>query len=340
MRPIVIATFLLLLANVHAQATRDALYQALVTVHDRSPAQRDAALQSALEQVLVKLTGITNDASQVTLKLPASAAQLVQEYRYRDTFSSPGSELWVKFDRLALDAAMQTAGVEPWRGHRPQPLLWFVVRSGEGDLSLGDSGAISGLEKAIVRGAWERGITVRKPLLDLEDRVQLKAQQLFALDSDAIRHASRRYGYGPVAVVRIAAETQARWQVHVVLIERGDPWSWRDVGDSPTVLVQRATQRLVDELLRRYGMAHAPEESVAITVTGVSSASDYGRLMNYFRSLQAVSAVSVTQTVGSELQLRLTIRGGLVALIRIVSMHEQLAPSSQASVFQWSGSPP
>ena len=67
--------------------------------------------------------------------------------------------------------------------------------------------------------------------------------------------------------------------------------------------------------------------SARLTVVGIESLDDYGRVMSYLESLSVLQTVQPEQLVGTELTLRVEARGGAVVLNRVLALGDVLTRS-------------
>ena len=107
-----------------AQAVKvQGLYEAEVSVVERSPETRPAAFRQALQQVLIKLSGDQNIAANSAARvLLGKAGRYIQQFGYRQAEPAPGTQnngvpalrLWAHFDRQALSRDIRAAGMPLW----------------------------------------------------------------------------------------------------------------------------------------------------------------------------------------------------------------------------------
>lgn len=322
--------------SLHGDAN-DTLYQAVVAVSDTAEEGRTEAFQLAVRQALGKLTGRRDLAAAEIDAVLQQAPSLVQEYRYQAGLRGEGTtELWVRFDRDAVDAAMDQVGLARWSGQRPPVLVWMVVGDSAGDIRLAGGDDVPRFERTIARAAWTRGLALRQPLLDLEDRVKLKPKSLWTLERPVVEEASSRYGPGPVVVVRIEKLADARWASRWRLIDGDAQWRFGAQAEAVEPLLARAMHELADYILERYDVGGGPLEDIQITVDDVSTVADYGRLMTYLRGLSAVAGLSVAETRSAQLVLRMQVRGGHETLARIASVDGVLLATDRPEHFRLS----
>jgi len=196
------------------------LYEAVVSVPDKSEQEQKIALQSALRQVLGKVAG-----KQDWENLPVVAEALEHPERYLEQFRyrkeiAPGEEpssqhrrlLQARFDPGAIDELLRSADLSRWGHARPSMLIWLAVRDGGDNVLLGDNGERPGLSKALAEGAAERGIPILFPLLDLNDLSRIEEADVWNRDWGRILAASERYASDTLLIGQLTALSATRWR--------------------------------------------------------------------------------------------------------------------------------
>jgi len=209
------------------------LNEALVDLEDDSNQARIAAFPRALEQVFTKLSGRRpQTVSPERQSEIASAALLVQKYRYQKSPSGDGMTLWVSFDEQALAESAKRAGVKVWAGPRRAPLLWVALISGERAALVGPDSE-DNLAEILLDAAWRRGLPVRLPLLDLEDRMRVKPEAVGVGDQKALVKASERYPAGPLVAARVEQAGDTGWTARWQMLGAGKRVNWLSQGVTP-----------------------------------------------------------------------------------------------------------
>lgn len=179
------------------------LYQVREPVADEQPESRDAAMQKALQTLVLRLTGDARALQNPALEgLRKDPQQIVSQYGVE------GNALVVEFDPASTDRQLRQAGLALWGANRPAILTWWLSESPEGSQLIGESqNASASLRDA----ARHRGLPLRLPLADLSEQALASADVLLANDPQALREASERYGADALLAVR-ANESGGKWQ--------------------------------------------------------------------------------------------------------------------------------
>ena len=172
------------------------LYQVREPVADQQPESRDAAMQKALQTLVLRLTG---DAK--ALQNPALEGLRKEPQQIVSQFGFEGDALLVEFDPASTDQQLRQAGLALWGANRPAILTWWLNEAPEGSQLVGESQSASALLR---EAAQHRGLPLRLPLADLSEQALGSADVLLANDPQALREASERYGADALLAVRAA----------------------------------------------------------------------------------------------------------------------------------------
>ena len=183
--------------------TVSGLYQVREPVTSQQPEERTAALNRALETLVLRLTGDAKAVQSPALEgVRQDPQQLVSQYVYE------GETLVVDFDPLTTENKLRQAGLALWGANRPAILAWWLNSGAEGVSLVGD-----GQEAAapLQQAAQHRGLPLRLPLADLEEQLVATPENLAASQPDALQPASERYGADALLAVQ-AREEGGQWQ--------------------------------------------------------------------------------------------------------------------------------
>ncbi|WP_252271110.1 DUF2066 domain-containing protein [Pseudomonas subflava] len=183
--------------------TVDDLYQVREPVTSQQPEERGAALNRALETLVLRLTGDAKAVQSPALEgVRQDPQQLVSQYVYE------GDSLVADFDPLTTENKLRQAGLPMWGANRPAILTWWLNSGVEGATLIGD-----GQEAAapLRQAAQHRGLPLRLPLADLQEQLVATPENLAASQPDALQPASERYGADALLAVQ-AREEGGQWQ--------------------------------------------------------------------------------------------------------------------------------
>ncbi|WP_313519315.1 DUF2066 domain-containing protein, partial [Pseudomonas sp.] len=178
------------------------LYEVREAVASQQPADREQALQRALDTLVLRLSG-----DPAALKNPGLAElrkdpqQLISKYGYDD------DALLVDFDPLSSERALSRAGLSLWGANRPSILAWWLNESVDGSSLVGDG---QGSAAPLRAAAQRAGLPLRLPLADLQEQLVATSDNLKASSPDALREPSARYSADALLAVD-AREDGGKW---------------------------------------------------------------------------------------------------------------------------------
>lgn len=317
------------------------LYEAEVPVLDKTEASREAGLGDALARVITKVTGEPRPKSSPTVAAAiASPGRFVQQFRYRLVVAKPAVEpagaeprwlLWARFDPGVVDGLVRDAGMRVWGRLRPAVMIWIAVEQAGTRRILGGEESTD-LAAVVREAARQRGVPVVLPLLDLEDQSRLRVSDVWGVFMDRISAASDRYQSNVILTARVYRLLPTLWEGRFSLLLGDVAEEWSSQGDILELLLSDGVTEVADRLAARFaGPGNLVEPSgFAVIVSGVRSAVDYARTLNYFSNLEETTDVSVTRVRADEVSFHIEARGGREVLLRVVGLSRILAPESLA----------
>ncbi len=315
------------------------LYEAEVPVDDQGEQQRAQAVHTAMNQVLIKVTGDSEITTNPKVDdLLGHAQKYVQRFSYRTVAGTPSGEdpqsaipqqmLLVHFDPVAIMHFLREAGIPVWGQTRPTVLVWLAVeQDGERYMVAGDRE--QDLQHQILQEAARRGVRVFLPLYDLQDQQVLGVADVWGNFQQVIAQASQRYGADAVVVGRVYRHASQDWRARWTLYEGRNSSSWQDDGGDVSDVVGQGVDGLADTLAQQFAqvISETVEGSVGLKVTGVSSVEDYARVTKYLAGLDLVSRVEVERVTGDSVFMQLALLGDAKRLaqhIRLGTTLEQV----------------
>ena len=303
----------------------DRLYEVQVPVADQSAAERNRALEAALGEVVVRVSGTREAARSGGLPSdPGQVDRLVQQYGYLVT--PDGLQLQVRFEPAATDQVLRQMGLPVWGNERPTTLVWLAVQDGaERRLVGADEPGAAG--DALRRSAQRRAVPVILPLLDLEDQSRVRFGDVWGGFFDSVLTASRRYGADAVLIGRLQRQSGG-WGARWTLYDRNQTRQWdENVGDL-SAAAALGVDGLADALAASYAgssTAAASLDRVRVRVDDVRNLDDYAQLSNFLRSREFVSDAQLLAVSGDQAVFELELRGAPDLLRRSLRLWERLA---------------
>jgi hypothetical protein len=220
------------------------LYQARAIVTGTREESRKAGFESALEDVLAKVSGDARLAGDPRVaEIAKNAESLVEGFTYRDrmaglplhddqgTYDRP-HDLTVTFDKAKIDATLGMLGLKPWTAPRPTIVLVVAVTNGEQSFVLsadGDNG--TSMRMSIENAALHTNMPLVVPEEAALDAAELDVEALLTPDMDALQRLAQAAG-GDVALAGTLdfSEAAAGWLVAWRMAEGGTLYEWGRAG--------------------------------------------------------------------------------------------------------------
>lgn len=294
-----------------------ALFTAQVALDEERNNPRQAAYKSALDEVLLRVSGaeLVADQELVELLFPDPAAYVVQ---FR-----PGDEdtLWVSFDGDAIETELRNAGQTVWGNDRPVTLVWLAVDWGQGDREIiaaddPDKSRRAGrsidrdrlLRERVLDTADHRGLPVLFPLMDIQDQRNVSFSDIWGGFDEQLLAASARYEVNSILVGRVRASSsqRIRWSYFFA----GEEQVWNG---EPEMAIGLVADRLASEFAIR---GDAPLEIVDLTVSGIDSVKAYGELQNLLAATKIIEKFAIDEVQGDVIRYRVEALGGIERLRR------------------------
>lgn len=327
-----IGAFLCLLPVSGIAAPTDNLFEADVPVASQQPDLRTGYMRTALQEVLVRVTGQPDVLNRAAVRsLLDSPERFVQQYRY---FTLPESAppqlmLRVHFDGGAIQQTLRQQGVA-YRGgaERPEVLLWLAVED-QGTRYLVSAQDDSGASRELQQAARQRGISLLLPLLDLEDQNRVRFTDIWGGFFDGVQAASARYNPGAVLIGRLNRGPSGGWVARWDIPDGRAAGSWSGDGDQLGGVLQAGIATLSERLATEPAMAEGGGVAgmTSITVEDVNTYTAFARVDDYLSSLAAIRRLELARVDGSTLQYALQLTGSLDGLTQTIAIGTVLEPS-------------
>lgn len=329
-------------------ATVSNLYEAEVDAFGQSESARNKAFAVALLDVLIKVTGHSDLASQPEAQnLMANAATLVQQYRYRElekkqgapilggdfdvikpSDAAPSHRLWVQFAPEALRRELTQLGLIAWHADRPETLVWLAIRLPRNSYLLG-ANSEDGLKDRIAELAAQRGVPMLLPLMDYEDTAKLRVMDVQTDASSEVLAASERYGVESVLTGQLQPDGKGGWTAVWTAYYQGQITHWQTSGLDLDASLLGGLGGVAENLAVAAARVEAGPDlgAVELLVDSVGSTADYARVSSYLSGLSQVTALQLSQVTASQLRFVLHLRGNLSEFERQLARGGVLVPA-------------
>ena len=312
-------------------ATVEDLYSVtVIRSREQAPGQvprtQEDEIRFALGQLLPRVTGRLDAALEPALAdLLQNAAAFVEQIGSLDR-----ETLLVTFDARAIEAALVARDQPIWGPERPLTLLWLAIDTGQGERGILSAGEAltdaspeflelqANFREELTTVAEERGLPLSLPLMDLEDMTALSFIDIWGGFTEQVQQASIRYGADAVLSGR-ARVTRFGVNVQWTLLKDGGQFA---LGGTS---MRDGLNRLADFYAAEFS-TFGGVRATLITVLGVETLDDYGRVMRYLDSLSLLESVGVEEFVDDALSVRVDARGGTAVLERVLGLSTLLIP--------------
>lgn len=310
------------------------LYSAKIAVGSQSKTNREAALEKAMQQVIVKVTGSTAvSGSDAVADMIKNAKKYVQSYRYKRANGASsgglfggsehqGLELSVEFGRHAVDRALRAANQPLWGRERPATLVWLAYKKNASLQRMVTTDSPGSIRAQLQRVARQRGIRLIFPLMDVKDQNTVNFADIWGQFMAPIDQASGRYQPDGILVGRIDTSrggVGSRWTLTIG--KHSDSWYGSDNDLARTA--QNAISHLADLYASRFAIRDNDDiqsvSSVKIAVSGINSIKGYSRVSRYLRSLNALASVSPMQFDAGSVTFDARVKGTIDDLKRTIA---------------------
>ena len=231
----------------------------------------------------------------------------------------------MRFDEKAINKLLRDNRMPVWGRTRPAVLVWMVVDDRESRILLGKD--ISHPARAFLEEqARLRGIPLRWPMLDLIDRGNITASDVWGSFEDSILKASRRYQTEAVLVGRVYKRYDGSWSVRWTLYDHGHREDWNARAESLVEALIPGVDRTAGILAQRFARVETGEQgqSLLVQVEGINSLPAYNRVLKYLSGLSLVSNVQPQAVLPDRVIFRLDSRSGRLALAQAIALGHTL----------------
>lgn len=294
-----------MLAVVSAQAvTVTDLYETAQPVDG----SRDAAFVEALKTVLVRVSGQRDAAARVGAEINDP-----RKYVQRFGFTADGV-LQVGFDSASVDRLLSNAGLPIWGRERPATLVMVGVEESNGSARWITADAPAHEREAIAKAARQRGLPLKWPAMDAQERAAASAE------SPGLLQAATRYGANAVLLGR----------------SRGGLVQWTLISaegaEQSSGSLEDGVHLAADTFAQVFAASGSSLGSVIVEVAGIADLNAYAATLNYLEGMTLVRSVALEQVSGEKVRFRLAVRGEAATLRRAIALDHRLVPAESSAI--------
>ena len=312
------------------------LYEAEVLVRDQEVSSRRQAIEQAMKQVLVKLTGDRNAAGRTALNpIIETAENYVQQYRYLEfptEFIITNSvdvqlRIRIRFDESTLNNALRNLGIQVWGRERPSTLFWLALED-ENSRRILRPDEDQAFFYEIDKRARSRGIVLIYPLFDLQDSSNLRASDIWGGFDYPVKNASKRYYPDVILTGRINSPVMGIWEgFWSVYIGENHQENYTTEGSYLEAVANEGIDAVADIIATRFAQGSMPElANTKLKVIDIVSLQHYAKVMDYLQTLSPVTDVEVIEVNQGSVEFNISAHGGKQAITQAINFGRILEP--------------
>ncbi len=339
-----IILFILSLSNAFAVKV-SSLYQAEVPVASQTEDLKQQAVEDGFQQVLIKLTGNPQIASNPVIRSSLQRADYyVQEYSYMaPTPDASEYMLQVRYDADDVNRLLKHAGASFWGESRPLLLVWLTVRNDANDVEIVASEAPGGEYAAMKQQSRKFGIPLIFPMMDMDDINKVSVDDVSHMNVSLLSEAAKRYSpdailIGNIQTSKAGAGVQGKWRL--VLGDTNWDWSTADksMPDDMATIMNFVSQTLAKNYIVK--SANTQSQILKLQVSNVFERNDLALLMQYLKQITPVERVDLAQVSGNVVALTVAVNGPVDGFLKNATIGQHLVLKSQdqgsnSYVYEW-----
>jgi len=318
------------------------LFTVQLPVVDQGQAERHAAAQRGLLQVLTRVTGLLS-----VPRTTAIAEALAEPQRFYSQFAYvrlPTDAVVKANNNLALKMVFQAkpvynlvraAKLPIWWSRRPETLVWIAVEE-EGKRRLANPTDWQAFAPDLQARAQARGLPLTQPISDLQDAMAISANAIWGRFVGEISTASARYQASVVLVGRMSRQRvlsdylySGDWQLlfeqqAITISFRNEPWQ---------TVASLGVDLTAENLAERSLVFDRGIQQHKIDIVGIEAPEAYAQLMNYLQRIEFIQGVAVNQIADNRLAITVKSTAERDQLLQLLTL-EGLLQRQPASGFE------
>lgn len=231
--------------------------------------------------------------------------------------------LTLKFDQKALLGVLTDAELPVWGSNRPEYLVWWVIED-QGLKSIFNPTGTSAAQGALKGYARARGVPIKFPLLDLQDKNHLALDDIWNLRTDQIEFASRRYA----AKASLLGKTYFRdgkwyalWEVELQGLRKRYEASSPSIYGLNKLVMNTAANLMAGE----YAVQGKGEKrKIILKVNEVKDLQNYAQLDIYLKKLVAIESAKLIENNGASVSYEVELKEGLEKLQKLIVLDNKM----------------
>lgn len=337
LKPSLIAFLCCLFTINNLQAVEvDNLDEADVPVSSRAIPERNKALKTALEKVVIKNTGTTRSLENRIIQAQlANPDAFLSQYGYLE--QNGQLLLNASFEHRRIIALLRQAQLPVWGTQRPLTLFWVAMPS-EGDtILLSDSSTLTE-RQTFSAFSDERGIPVLLPQLDVDELMGINPNDVKGMLADIVASVSGRYQADFLALMAVEPMgNQVRYRLNLytkATIDSLTPplFSFNGTAENTTQAITAMMAALGNYYFTKYAIADSGTQvGTSVTFINIEKMSQIVEVEKYLKQLSAVKNATLTRIQGNTVTFSLDLFGSETDFERLLSLEPKISVVTPAS---------
>lgn len=306
------------------------LYKGRVEVAGQTFQDRKAAYKTALQQVIVRVSGDVKVLSKPQIKtLLAEPTRFLSQY----SFVTEAETLWLEasFNPEMINQALSDQNINIWGSRRPESLWWMVVESPEQRKIVAHDDP--DIAPRILKRANYRGLPVVLPLMDLDDQFAIEMTDIRGRFVSAVENASQRYQPEALVLARVFQQSIANsdslsrvWIGQVTLSIQGQTFETTISRGQQADIWPLLIDWVSDQIAQQYSVnsTYTGSDHIVITLENLASAAEVVRVQAFFKTLSAVEQVQVIQLDSRGIAFSIALKTPKDNFLRALSLDSQV----------------
>lgn len=344
-RTAVLGLILLLIAPLMARGEIvEKMFEVSLPVINQEKDIRNAAFEQGFIDVLVRVSGSSQVASQIDTTM---AARYVQQFHYQPLVQPPASEtaskalttpnmaidippakyyLWLQFNEGKIKNLLRENSLPVWGKQRPSVLVWLAVRDGRTRYILRDQDA-SAIKDTVNKVSERRGLPLVWPAFDNQDQMSVSFTDVWGSFWKPIQQASERYSVDAIVVGRMDW-LDGNWQVDWSMMMDNSSSNWHLKALDLELLMASGIDVATDQIARRFAVLEdvGNTDELTVQINGVRKVDTYAKISRYLQSLAPVKSVFITSIKDDMLRFHVGVTGDQNDLMRVIALGKTLSP--------------
>ncbi len=289
----------------------EALFKVEISVTSQTEKERENNTQQALLRLLTKVTGLKNiPRSEEVLASLKEPGRFYSGFSYKENTETQDFTITYNFDKNLVLDLVRESNLPYWWSDRPRVVVWLALEEGsEKILSSSDNHIFQALLR---ERADERGISLKLPIMDVEDRRLISYKELrsglaYNIDAASVRYSSNISLIGKVEASELSFDEpyfDGSWEFWFEDEHFNVDFETLSARES----AQIGVDLIADIFAARFAVFSGSEKKYNWIITGITDLSKYVGLKNYFENLEIIDEFFISNLSRDQVTLNISSR--------------------------------